>query len=99
MKYTNHHTHTQGGNNTVYVVPPNTVATIRAMTIHNPIAKNTKVAVYVGGVGDEHRIINRTIAENMGYLCPELANHVFGEGTTIIITGTGVNVWLSVSEI
>lgn len=104
MKYSNHYAHTQGGDNTVYVVPSNAVATVRAMTIHNPTAQNINVAVYVmpsnvATSSDEWRIVGKTLGADSSYLCPELANHVFTEGQKIIITGENVNVWLSISEI
>lgn len=83
-----------GGDETAYTAPTGVVASVRALTLHNPTSDNVAVTVSLAGV----QLIKKTLSPNQSYLCPELANHILGGGDTITINGQSVNAVLSVSE-
>lgn len=83
-----------GGDETLYIAPTDVVASVRALTLHNPTSDNVAVIVMFAGV----QIIKKTLSSNQSYLCPELANHLLPSGVTVVVSGQGVNAVLSVSE-
>lgn len=83
-----------GGDETAYTTPTGVVASVRALTLHNPTTDNVAVTVAMAGV----QVLKKTLSPNQSYLCPELANHILGGGDVITINGQGVNAVLSVSE-
>lgn len=80
------------GNETLYTAPTNAVASVRALTLHNPTTDNVAVTVAMEGV----QMLKKTLSPNQSYLCPELANHIIGGA--VVATGQGVNTVLSVAE-
>lgn len=81
-----------GGDETLYTAPSGVVASVRALTLHNPTTDNVAVTVAMAGV----QVLKKTLSPNQSYLCPELANHIVGGA--VVASGQGVNAVLSVSE-
>lgn len=91
------------GENLAYMVPVNTVAQSRALTLHNPTEESVQVAVHIvpsniAEVLDSSRILKKTIASNESYLCPEIANHNLQTGDKVYLVGEGINATFSVAE-
>lgn len=91
-------------NNTLYTVPTAaSVSLIRSAKVHNPttgvIQFQVNIVAPAGSVASTNQIIERNIAVNETYMCPELLNMSLVAGTVVSATGQNLNVELSVAEV
>lgn len=82
------------GDNTLYTVAGGS-AQIRAITAHNPTASPVELTIAIGG----KRYIKRSLVADSTTTIPELINQQAEASETIIATGTGLNIMLSLAEI
>lgn len=91
------------GNILAYEVPPNTVGQVRACTFHNTTANPVVTQIFIvpsniSTVDQAQKLMQKTLAQNESYLCPEIVNHALIAGHKVYFTGQGVNAMLSVME-
>lgn len=70
-------------------------AQIRAFTVHNPTEAPIDITVTVGAI----KMLTKTIAANATDVLGTLFNQQLKKGAALSMTGTGINVMLTVVEI
>ena len=83
------------GSNTLYTVPAGTSAQVRAFTAHNPTM--TPITLVVSANGKD--FAEQVVASKARMSVAEVFNQQINAGQSIVATGAGMNLWVSVAEV